>query len=470
MAGRVRRGGWRGRVGAFGLMAALGVTAHAAPRRPAGALLKGPYLQNVTPTSITVVWQNDRTSAGQVHLRGDGTERVIDAPACRVCEVILSDLAPSTRYTYRVSVVGDGADAAVPAAGRTGEFATAPPNGADVPVTFIVYGDTRQYAENHRRVTQRASTEVPDFLLATGDMVDEGGKLEQWQTFFDVESDLIRDNVLYPALGNHDRQGRGRTADTYRQFFSLPENSPNPEREYAFTFARVRVVVLDSNASSFALTDQTAWLERELIAARQDPAIDHVFVVMHHPPFSISLHGGQRELREKWTPLFERYGVAAVFSGHDHVYSRAEHNGLRYFVSGGGGAPLYPRSPRASEIDKQAVKTFERVNHYLRVQVRGASVDVTAVRVDGTAIENVAWQDNAVARRRTSSAPLAVIPSAGGPPAAAPPAMSDASPATVSATPPVRSARDGLGAWTWIGGGGVGALLLAAVFVTRRKR
>ena len=36
----------------------------------------------------------------------------------------------------------------------------------------------------------------------------------------------------------------------------------------------------------------TAWLERELIAARQDPQLRHIFVVMHHPPFSISLHGG----------------------------------------------------------------------------------------------------------------------------------------------------------------------------------
>src|SRR5690606_7651412 len=118
---------------------------------------------------------------------------------------------------------------------------------------FIVYGDTRFYAVNHKRVVQRAATEVPDFLLGTGDWVDEGANLDQWQTFFDVGRDLLRDNVLYAALGNHDRQGRGRTADTYRQFFSLPENSPNPEREYAFTYARSRMIVLDSNAHSFAL-------------------------------------------------------------------------------------------------------------------------------------------------------------------------------------------------------------------------
>ena len=77
---------------------------------------------------------------------------------------------------------------------------------------------------------------------------------------------------------------------------------------------------------------------------------------MHHPPFSISLHGGQRDLRERWTPLFERYGVTAVFSGHDHCYERAERNGVHYFVSGGGGAPLYGRGQRAAAIDKAAAE------------------------------------------------------------------------------------------------------------------
>ena len=134
----------------------------------------------------------------------------------------------------------------------------------------------------------------------------------------------------------------------------MPENGGDTERYYAFTYATARFLVLDSNAYSFALTDQTAWLERELIAARQDPPIRHIFVVMHHPPFSISLHGGAVDLRERWTPLFEKYEVSAVFSGHDHVYERAEHNGLRYFVTGGGGAPLYPRRPtRARSMSRR---------------------------------------------------------------------------------------------------------------------
>src|SRR5262249_60241894 len=112
-------------------------------------------------------------------------------------------------------------------------------------------------------------------------------------------------------------------------------------------------------------TERTRWLRKGPQGAAADPTVAHRFIVMHHPPYSVSIHGGRPELREMWTPIFERYGVDAVFSGHDHVYERAERNGVRYFVSGGGGAPLYPRDPRARPEDLAASLHFERTPHCL---------------------------------------------------------------------------------------------------------
>lgn len=379
-----------------GLVLLLALLALPALIRDAQAqrMMKGPYVQNLASSSITVMWQVEPPQparlivtgpgAGQGAAAGGSESRIIEVAAARVAEADVTELRPATRYRYRVEI-GDKS--------WQGELATAPEVGAAVPFSFIVLGDSRSNAEAHRRVIERVDQEVPDFILGTGDMVDEGARQDQWQTFFDVERELLADNVYFPSVGNHDRQGRGRTADTYRSFFSVPDNGGDSERYYAFSYANARFLVLDSNAHSFSLTGQTSWLERELMSARQDERVRHVFVVMHHPPFSISLHGGQRDLRERWTPLFEKYGVTAVFSGHDHVYQRAEKNGLRYFVSGGAGAPLYPRSPRASAIDKAAVVRFERAYHYLRVSVSAGVVDVTAVRVDGSAIESVAWKD-----------------------------------------------------------------------------
>jgi 3',5'-cyclic AMP phosphodiesterase CpdA len=268
----------------------------------------------------------------------------------------------------------------------------------------------------------------------------------------------LRDNVYFAARGNHDRQGQGSTGDSYRSYFSVPENGNDTERYYAFTYGSSRFLVLDSNAYSFAMTDQTSWIERELIAARQDTSIRHIFAVMHHPPYSISLHGGAVDLRDRWTPLFERYGVSAVFAGHDHVYSRAEANNIHYFITGGGGAPLYPRRPRSNPIDVAAVKKFERVLHFLRVTVTGNRIEVSAVRADGTLIETTTWTDGPEPPKKVE------------PPVAPQPKF-----AAAGAGEPVAAKLRAAGepesrATFWFGIGALIAALGAAVFVVRSLR
>ncbi|MBX3161310.1 MAG: metallophosphoesterase family protein [Deltaproteobacteria bacterium] len=435
---------------------------------------KGPYLQDLAPTSITVMWQLDAPAPAKLTVIGPGgegtdsrdraipRERSVDVAAANIAEARIDRLVPSSRYRYRVEVGGKA---------WAGEFATAPPIGKAVPYSFIVAGDSRYGLEPHRRIVERIVQEVPDFVLGTGDMVDDGSRQDQWQQFFDIEQRLLRDYVYFPAVGNHDRQGRGRTADTYRAYFSVPENGGDTERYYAFTYADTRFLVLDSNIYSFALVDQTSWLERELIAARQDAAIHHIFVVMHHPPFSISLHGGARDLRERWTPLFAKYQVSAVFSGHDHVYSRAEHDGVRYFVSGGGGAPLYPLRPHSHPIDVAAVKKFERVYHYLRVNVSGQRVEVTGVRTDGTQIETTTWKEG--------PPPPPAAPKPPKSPGAKPGVPAVGAPAVAVAAPVAGLGAGGSGPGgegeggvplLWFGIGGVGLLLGAAVVVVRTLR
>ncbi|MGE0545471.1 MAG: metallophosphoesterase [Kofleriaceae bacterium] len=433
-------------------LACMVVVAIPAAAHADAKMLKGPYLQDLAPTSITVMWELESKAQARLVVDGPGGERVHEVAAARIAEASITGLTPASRYRYRVEV-GEQV--------WNGEFATAPTIGTEVPFSFVVVGDTRYSVDAHRRVVERIAQEVPDFVLGTGDMVDEGHRQDQWQQFFDVENPLLRDNVYFPAVGNHDRQGRGRTADTYRAYFSVPENGGDSERYYAFSYATSRFLILDSNESSFALTDQTAWLERELIAARQDPAIRLIFVVMHHPPFSISLHGGNRDLRERWTPLFEAYDVTAVFSGHDHVYSRAEHNNVHYFVSGGGGAPLYPRRPKSHPIDLAAVKKFERVHHFLRVTITGHRVEVTGVRADGTTIETAAWS---VATAKPAAAPTAAMGVAG---AAAPkPAAAPLPVAAIAAAP----AEPESGGVLWVTLAAVTALLGAALVVVRTLR
>ncbi len=368
-------------VGAGALAVVSALSAMSARDAHAGTVFrKGPYLQNVTTDAISIMWETDGNTTGRAVVRSPGeADHVVDAPAARLHLARVTGLSAGRRYEY---VVQSGSEEA------RGEFGTAPERSE--PFSFVAFGDTRSNAAMHLDLVERVRLEVPDFILGTGDMVNEGGNGQDWQIFFDVERELLRDNVMFPSLGNHDREPRGfRTAVGFRRFFDVP--AEGPDSHYAFTYGNSRILVLDSNAYSFALTDQTAWLEDQLKKARSDDRIEHVFVSMHHPPFSLAIHGGQPELREMWCPLFEKYAVDAVFSGHDHDYERSELNGVRYFVSGGGGAPLYPRDPRPAKQDVEASIYFERTYNYLRVQVVGDFVEVSAVRDDGTLIESTSW-------------------------------------------------------------------------------
>ena len=60
---------------------------------------------------------------------------------------------------------------------------------------------------------------------------------------------------------------------------------------------------------------------------------------MHHPPYSSGgKHGSDKQLREVVEPIFVKYGVNVVLTGHDHFYERVKpQKGIYYFVSGAGG-------------------------------------------------------------------------------------------------------------------------------------
>jgi hypothetical protein len=443
-------------VAATAVALGLAVAAVAAPGTARAELRKGPYLQNVTPTGITVMWEVRSPAPGRVTVEGPALPaggKVIAVAPTAIAEVVVDGLRPAARYRYTVEVAGEDA--------VRGELATAPEHGASAPFSFVVFGDYGGGSETHRRVIERVMTEVPDFVLGTGDAVPQTGTKEAWQELFVVEQPLLRDNPIFPTIGNHDRSGPNKSIENYRAYFSLPASSPEPERYYAFQYGNSKFIVLDSNTGSFALTDETAWLEAELVAARQDPRIRHVFVTMHHPPYSISVHGGQKNLRERWTPLFEKYGVSAVFSGHDHVYQRAEADGVQYFVTGGGGAGTYKVGKRPTSIDRAAVKTFERVHHYLRVTIHGDQIDVAAIRADGTLIETTTWTEPVSGPREAAPALPEPVGRAQPPVPAPPPVVTHA-----AAMPPEgdRFALAGVA-------GGVAAVLGAILFwVALRRR
>jgi MYXO-CTERM domain-containing protein len=302
---------------------------------------KGPYLQNPTQGSMIVSWQSSGSSAGEVAYGTSSSlgSTVATAGADTFHEVEVTGLRPGTVYHYQVTADGETS--------RLSSFVTAPQD--EQPFMFAVVGDTRTDGDEHQAVIDRlrATIGAPDFVINTGDLVEDGGDYEQWSTFFGIESQLMAEAPLFPVAGNHDDV---ENDSWYVQFFNLPESSSATENWYAFTFGNTRFVVVDTNEDFVTGSEQYTWLEGELSAADSDPALRHIIVSFHDPPYTSGAHGvfdpdDWQPPRTYLVPLFERYGVDVVFNGHDHHYERTDATqtgGVYYIVAGGGGAPGDP--------------------------------------------------------------------------------------------------------------------------------
>ena len=114
---------------------------------------------------------------------------------------------------------------------------------------------------------------------------------------------------FYASLGNHD----AREQRYYKLF--------NMDGKLYYTFspqADVRFFMLES---TYPEPEQIKWLEEELKASSSKWKIP----VFHHPLYSSGdRHGSDLRLREVLEPLFLKYNVSVVLTGHDHFYERVK--------------------------------------------------------------------------------------------------------------------------------------------------
>src|ERR1043166_6260348 len=258
--------------------------------------------------------------------------------------------------------------------------------------SFIAYGDTRgrndgvseQY--EHSLVVQsmlqtiRSMQNGPDpvrFVLQSGDAVVNGRDVQQWNVSFVSLINRITTEGGVPYFlvpGNHDVTGAEDVEDPARQMglgnylrvvsqLIPPNNSTrrlNGYPTFSFGYGNTFVIAFDSNIPED--TTQLSWVRSQLQSLDRK-RYTHVVAFCHHPVYSSGPHGGATiekataGLRARYMPLFRKYNVELLLTGHDHVF---EHWVERYrgtdgkshrideIVSGGGGAPPYAHKREAA--------------------------------------------------------------------------------------------------------------------------
>lgn len=169
-----------------------------------------------------------------------------------------------------------------------------------------------------------ADDDAYDVLLLLGDNVYPSGDPDQLDaTVFRPFGTVLRSGArLLAIVGNHDAPHEAE------QMRRLGMSGP----WWAVTIDDVLFVGLDSNRVDDPA--QRAWLERTLAGATQTWRV----VAVHEPPYSAGYQGSNEAVRSAFGPLFERYGVQLVLSGHEHDYQRSVPiDGVTYVISGAGG-------------------------------------------------------------------------------------------------------------------------------------
>ena len=299
--------------------------------------------------------------------------------------------------------------------------------------SFIVYGDTRgrhdgtalQYEHSLvidsmlAQIKKLKGTEYPvRFVLQSGDAVQNGREIEQWNVSFVPLINRLTTEGGVPYFlvpGNHEGTTSPEGLKNYLDAVSglIPqEGSPrrlSGSTTYSFGYGNTLVIGLDANIPEDE--KQYQWIKGQLEGLDRS-RYANVIVFCHQAPFSSGPHGGPkledetRVLREKYMPLFHTHHVRAIFSGHEHLFEHwVEHytdatgtHRMDLVVSGGGGAPIYPYlgEPdvegylKANESLKASLQHLVKPGnqdsptpyHYVIVRVDGDKLHLQVVGVD----------------------------------------------------------------------------------------
>jgi hypothetical protein len=341
-----------------------------------------PYLQNMTASGVSILWETDVPTTGVLKVTGPGVDESLHTTIPgKLTEVRIDGLAPDTTYNYSVMIDNSGQNRATGATFKT--FPSSPRA-----LKFLVYGDDRSFPGRHLAVVDAMATEKDvDFVLSSGDIINDGRLRDNWiGEFFRPAQKLLNHIPFFIALGNHERE-----AELCSQYLRTPGSG----KWYSFDLPNVHIAIIDSMNSYRPGSDQYAWLLKDLDSHKDSM---WKFLVMHHPPYSSGNHGSHMDpdgtpsedtmkmAREVLPGLVARYGIEASFYGHDHLYERSQRDGAYYIVTGGGGAETYKDGgPKANPYRQFLYAGL----HYCLVTIDGNKGHLTAKTPEGKVLDEV---------------------------------------------------------------------------------
>lgn len=336
---------------------------------------KGPYLILASdPTNLKICWQfnppapaaldwglDETYSLGSIEVAAGGLDDI--------SSVTLTNLLPATHYFYRLRSNG---------AAVSSSFTTALLSG-DSAITFWAYGDSRSGPEIHDAIDAAILNEIgadhtrQTLVFSTGDLMDVADETNLQKDAFDPQwknSRLLSSEIpIVNVMGNHDG------TKLFKKYFPYPYTKVF---DWSFDYGPAHFVIIDQYSGGDANSPRWQWLKENLASSTKK----WKFIVLHEPGWSAGPHENNSDVQKIIHPLAVRYGVSIIFAGHNHYYARALVDGVTYLTTGGAGAPLYD-----PENGWPNIIISKKADHYLRVEINGDTLTLTALTPQGDIID-----------------------------------------------------------------------------------
>lgn len=305
------------------------------PARKPRLFASKPYIQNVTPTSATIMWESDSSKPGTVNYGTTTkfgktvTTTVTNSEAnTYIHKAVLASLQESTSYFFQ-AITEDS----------TAEEQTLKTATTDVNASFKVgiWGDSHHINPFSGMATYMVKNLNVDFCVTSGDVSNSGGNdsVDLRRIFIHNVLDIIGSKVpFYESFGNHDVNGGNLIRHYVEQPVEYNSDASKVSGSYAYVYGNSVFITIDWNRYDTDLAPN-GWLETFLKSPVSKQARFR-FIFIHCPPFMERWQGAEQSYVKTRIPLIsKKYGVTAVFSGHMHGYERGVLDGVQYITQGG---------------------------------------------------------------------------------------------------------------------------------------
>lgn len=180
------------------------------------------------------------------------------------------------------------------------------------------------------------------FLL--GDFTNMGSSYKDWQFAINLTAPFTCSVPLRPVMGNHDTFLNGAPQYLAYMYPQEMELQKGTRLHYRIDSGSVHIIMLEMTWGPERFTgEESAWFSTQMESI---PSDDWTIIMEHSPVYASDsdMDGMQYfdpvEMVQKVAPLFEKYKVDLVISGHAHHLEFLQNNGVSYAIVGGLGAPL----------------------------------------------------------------------------------------------------------------------------------